>query len=334
MAVTEPLLQPALTLPLKARFMVTGAMWELSTNSQEILAIMQSVFQLDQNELSPPDLKLGFFVNFGLPDYGRQLNPHFRALEHLYYGTFGPGDSMLVDQLNRRVVGSFSPATVHDTGYWKRVILPCLVGITSSCVRVTPVHCACVVKDHLGLLIHGESGSGKSTLALSLSLQGFSYLSDDCTYISSSENGLRCWGSSAPLKLLPEASEYFSPLATLVPSQSLNGELAFEVDPVEIFGVTRGLSCDPRWLFFIERTNEPSFDLLPISRAESALRLASDLERLPLCIAAQQEHQVAVIDTLVQRECWLVRHGLQPEVLATAIAEFCSTNQETEWWSI
>lgn len=320
---------PPAYLPLSARFIVTGATWEVSTNCHELLAIMQDVFQLDENELSPADLRLNFFVNFDLPDGGVQLSPHFRALEHLYYGTFGPGDSMLVDQLNRRVVGSFSPATVRDTGYWKRVILPCLLGITSSCVGVTPVHCACVVKDHLGLLIHGVSGSGKSTLALSLSLQGFSYLSDDCTYISSSENGLRCWGSSAPLKLLPAANQYFSPLASVVPSESLNGELAFEVDPVEIFGVTRALSCDPRWLFFIERTNEPNFGLLPMSRAESALRLASDLERLPSCIAAQREHQLAVIDTLVQRECWFVRHGLQPEVLATAIAEFCSTNQET-----
>jgi hypothetical protein len=231
---------------------------------------------------------------------------------------------MLVDQLNCRVVGSFAPATAHDANYWKRVILPCLLGITSSCVGVTPIHCACVVKDQLGLLIHGESGAGKSTLALSLSLEGFSYLSDDCTYVSSSENRLRCWGSSAPLKLLPEAKEYFPLLADVVPSQSLNGELAFEVDPMEIFGVRRRSSCDPRWLFFIERTHELKADLLPISRAEAAVRLASDLEVLPPCIARQRDQQSAVIDTLAERECWIVRHGLQPAALATMIAEFCS----------
>ncbi len=313
-------------LLLSARFMVTGTTWEVCTNSQEILAIMQTVFQLDENEHSPADLKLNFFVNFGLPDYDGQLYPHFRALEHLYYGTFGPGDSMLVDQLNRRVVGSFRPATVRDAGFWKRVILPCLAGITSSCVGVTPVHCACVVKDQLGLLIHGDSGAGKSTLALSLSLNGFSYLSDDCTYISSSESRLRCWGSSAPLKLLPEAKEYFPSLARVVPSQSLNGELAFEIDPMEIFGVKRSLSCDPRRLFFIERTHESKLEFLPISRAESSARLASDLEVLPPCIASQRDYQIAVIDTLVQRECWLVRHGLQPEVLATTIARFWNAN--------
>src|SRR5579862_1055650 len=329
MAVIEPLPRTALELPLKARFIVTGAVWEVSTNSEKILEILRDAFQSSENNRSPAELEVFFHVDFALPAPIRQTFPHFRALEHLYYGTFGSGDSMLVDQFNRRAVGSFSLATVGDAGYWKRVILPCLLGITSSCVGITPVHCACVERNQLGLLIHGESGTGKSTLALSLSLKGFSYVSDDCTYISHSRNRMRSWGSSAPLKLLPEAKAYFPLLANVVPSRSLNGELAFEVDPKEVFGIKRSASCDPRWLFFIERTDEPTFDCLSISREESAVRLASDLELLPPCIAAQREHQLAVIDTLVQRECWRVRHGLQPEVLAMEIANFCSFNQET-----
>jgi len=329
MAVIEPLPQPAPALPLKARFIVTGAVWEVSTNSEEILEILRDVFQSSENNRSPAELEVFFHVDFALPAPIRQTFPHFRALEHLYYGTFGSGDSMLVDQFNRRVVGSFSLATVGDASYWKRVILPCLLGITSSCVGITPVHCACVERNQLGLLIHGESGTGKSTLALSLSLKGFSYVSDDCTYISHSGNRMRSWGSSAPLKLLPEAKAYFPLLANVVPSRSLNGELAFEVDPKEVFGIKRSVSCDPRWLFFIERTDKPTFDCLSISREESAVRLASDLELLPPCIAAQREHQLAVIDTLVQRECRLVRHGLQPDVLAMEITNFCSFNQET-----
>jgi len=317
-------------LPLSARFIVTGAIWEISTNCQEILAIMQDVFQPDANEFSLPDLKLGFYVDFELTESARQSCPHFRALEHLYYGTYGPGDSMLVDQLTRRVVGSFSLATIRDAGYWKRVILPCLVGIASSCVGIAPVHCACVVKGQQGLLMHGESGSGKSTLALSLSLQGFSYLADDCTYLSLSERKLQCWGSSAPLKLLPEGVAHFPRLASLAPSQSLNGEIAFQIDPTEVFGVARSLSCEPRWLLFIERTSDASASFRALDRAEAARRLASDLEVLPPCLADQRNRQLAMIDTLVQRECWVVRHGLQPKALALAITQFCSMNRDAD----
>jgi hypothetical protein len=313
-------------LPLVARFIVTGAAWEVSTNCQEILTVLRDEFAADCDNGFSPDLKLCFYVDYKMPGNGRRRSPHFRAQEHLYYGTFGPSDSMLVDQRNRRVVGSFSLATARDAGYWKRVILPCLVGIASASVGITPVHCACVVKDQFGLLIHGESGSGKSTLALSLSLNGFSYLSDDCTYISLSESGLRCWGSSAPLKLLPEAITYFPALTATVPGPSLNGELAFEIDPTEMFGVKRSPSCDPRWILFIERSNESNATFQPIGRAESARRLASDLEHLPPSIASQRDHQLAVIDTLVQRGCWVLRHGLLPEPLALLIAQFCNVH--------
>ena len=310
-------------LPLVERFVVTGAIWEVSTNSKEILAILENEFERNDDEVIASDLNLHFYMDSKLPDHGRQAHPHFRALEHLYYGTYGPGDAMLVDQRNRRVVGSLSLSTARDASYWGRVILPCLVGITSACVAVTPLHCACVVKDGGGLLLHGESGSGKSTLALSLSLNGFTYLADDCTYISASRGGLRCWGLPTPLKLLPEAVAHFPQLAGLVPRQSLNGELAFEVYPSQMSGVSRSASCEPRWLVFIERVRESGAAFHVINSAEAARRLSSDLEILPSCIADQRDRQKQMIDTLVQRQCWVLRHGLPPQALTETLTEIC-----------
>jgi hypothetical protein len=310
-------------LRLVSQFTVTGAVWEVSTNSPDILELMQDEFQPNYDYRFQPDLMLCLYVDSAFLDPGTRVRPHFRAMEHLYYGTFGPADSMLVDQLNRRVVASLSASMVRDLSYWKRVILPCLVGITSACVGVAPVHCACVVKDGMGLLIHGESGAGKSTLALSLSLSGFSYLSDDCTYVSESEGELRCWGLSAPLKLLPESVNFFPRLSGLAPTRSLNGELALEFYPENEFAISRVSSCAPEWLVFIERTQESGADFRTISSAEATQRLAADLELLPSCIASQRVRQMEMIDKLVQRECRVLRHGLQPQALAEKLAEFC-----------
>ena len=304
--------------------MVAGAIWKISTNCRNILEIFDNEFAAPDCDIAQPELDVCFYVDPDSPDRVRHLRPHFRALEHLYFCTFGAGDSILVDQRGRRVVGSLSLTTACDVTYWNRVILPCLVGIASACVGVTPLHCACAVNDDLGLLIHGESGTGKSTLALSLSLNGFAYLSDDCTYISDSRGGLRCWGSTAPLKLLPDAVGYFPQLRGLVPSESLNGELAFEVHPVEVFGVVRKASCEPNWLVFMERTQAANAEFQTISSAKAARRLASDLEILPPCIAVQRDQQLELIDRLVQRECWILRHGLEPDSAAVALAEFCS----------
>lgn len=313
-------------LSFVGRFLVTGASWKLFTNSAEIMAVMEKVSQPDENGSLAPDLTLFFYVDFELSESDARSRPYFRALEHLYYGTYGPGDSMLVDQQNRRVVGSLCAATARDVNYWKRVILPCLVGITSACVGITPLHCACVVKDQFGLLIHGESGAGKSTLALSLSLNGFSYLADDCTYISASKDQLQCWGSSAPLKLVPDAVTYFPQLAGLALGESLNGELSYEIDPAAVFGVRCASKCDPRWIIFVERGHRSKAAFRKISRAEAADRFASDLECLPACVADQREYQLAVIDILAQHGGWILQHDLRPAALTLAISQFCNNN--------
>jgi energy-coupling factor transporter ATP-binding protein EcfA2 len=232
---------------------------------------------------------------------------------------------MLVDQLSRRVIGSFSPAVAHDLSYWKQTVLPVLLGIVSASIGVTPVHCACVVKSGSGLLLGGESGAGKSTLALSLSRNGFSYLSDDCTYLSRTGAGMRAWGLPTPVKLLPDAVTYFPELVSLDPVLSLNGELALNVDPTEISNVERCLSCVPRWLVFLERKVDSPPLIKPLSSGEAASRLVADLETMPPLMLDQYEYQLETIKRLVDRECWVVQHGLKPEMLARLLAEICGS---------
>jgi hypothetical protein len=313
-------------LPFGACFFVAGSVWDLRSNSKEILQAMQETFDQADGERQA-DLHLRFHVDLAVNHAPLWPTPHFRALDHLYYATYGPCDSMLVDQLGRRVLGSFSPATARDLRYWKQTILPVLLGIVSASIGVTPVHCACVVKDGSGLLLGGESGAGKSTTALALCRNGFSYLSDDCTYLSRSGKGLRAWGLPTPVKLLPDAVSYFPEIASLDPVLSLNGEWVLNVDPTGISNVERCLNCTPRWLVFLERKErkvDSSPVIKPLSSWEAASRLVADLETMPAVLSDQYQYQVETISRLVDRECWVVQHGLKPEPLARLLSEICS----------
>jgi hypothetical protein len=306
----------------EGRFIAAGKIWHVSSNSGEILSTLQTVLSPQDGKSAPTDLRVRIHVDSRAHE-PRWRQPFFRALDHLYYAAFGPSDSMLVDQLNPRVLASFSAATAVDIAFWKTVVVPVLAGISSASVGVTPLHCSCVAKNGLGLLLAGESGAGKSTLALLLSLNGFSYLSDDCTYLSVSDSGPRAWGLPNPVKLLPDAVKYFPDLSAFKPALSLNGELAFEVDPVEVFGVRRLSNCEPRALMFMERTSNADALIERMSPAEMASRLIADLEMLPSCISDQYAQQARMIDGLVDRECWKLRHGLQPAQLVPLLTEFC-----------
>ena len=59
----------------------------------------------------------------------------------------------------------------------------------------------------------GPPGAGKSTLSVALARCGLSLVSDDWTYISEEADGLIAQGINAPVKLLPDAVQYFPELS-------------------------------------------------------------------------------------------------------------------------
>jgi hypothetical protein len=311
-------------LPMRAQFLAAGSIWQVSCSSPEILQVMGEAFQPLDRGNAQVDLDISFRVDPTLSETPPWPQPYFRGLDHMVYAAYGTGSSMLVDLQARRIIGLFSEAMAQDSSYWRRVLLPFLLGIVGHAISVTPLHCACLVRDGHGLVLGGASGAGKSTLALCLSLNGFAYLSDDCTYFSRSDSHLHAWGLPVPMKLLPDVVRYFPQLSASRAVPSLNGEMAIHLDP-ETIGATRASSCEPRWLVFIERTAEPVIGFRQITSREAASRFVSDLETLPPCISDQRRHQLATLDALVDRECWILRHGVTPAVVARRLQEFCET---------
>ena len=313
--------------PLHSHHIVTGAHCEVLTNSPAILEATRKFFRYEVAPQKLPTMTLRLWVDPAARDCPPCPQPFFRGLGHLTYAAFDSENSLLIDLRRRRVLGRFSGSMAVDAGYWQRVILPALVGLASDALGVTVIHSACMERDGDGLLLAGESGAGKSTLSLAMAHAGFHFLSDDWTYLSHARRKLTAWGLVTPLKLLPESADFFPELRRLQPGVSLNGETAFEVDPEAVFGVRRSLRCDPRWLVFLERHSGPghAFSRMPLQ--EAARSLGSAQGRLPRELSKLRKTQRATIQSLVERECWLLRYSEPPEVMARVLSEFCGASR-------
>jgi hypothetical protein len=312
-----------LPLPFEARFLVAGSVWLIASNAAEILTAARETFQPADEVTAPVALTLSCYVDSEMSAKPPWPQPHFRGLDHLIYAAYGLGGSMLMDLRQRRVIGIFCPEMARDSNYWKHVLLPVLLGATCAAVGITPLHCACVVENGQGLVLAGTSGVGKSTLSVFLSLNRFTYLSDGWTYFTGSGLQLRAWGLPTPLKLLPDALQYFPQLAAAKIGRSLNGELSYEVDPVTTFGVNRSLCCEPHWLVFVERAEGSDAVFEPISSEQAFARFAVELESLSDRISHMRDIQLQTIGALVNRECWVLRHGLSPDLVAKKLSELC-----------
>jgi len=248
--------------------------------------------------------------------------PHFRGLGHLVFVQLGLGSFLSFDLLRRHVMGALSPRAARDSYFWSVQLLPVAIGLLGTSVGVAPLHCACLDRNGNGLLVAGNSGAGKSTLAAALAKRGFAVVSDDWTYVSSRFGKLVAHGLFAPIKLLPDAIRFFPELRRLNPKRTLNGELAYEIDPAKLFRSSVKANSEPERLLFLERNSVQGCQFVP-GRPEHAIQFfENNAEKLPPELPEAALARSETIKQLSSCECWTLRTGSDPLQTARAIDEF------------
>jgi hypothetical protein len=296
-----------------------GAACDLSTNSRELVGVLESL------SISIGDaVSSGFSMRIVVDESSDEATgePHFRGLHHVVTASFGGSNVFVFDILRRTLIARVSAAVARDVGFWKEKMIPITLGVLGAAMGLVPVHCACLELEGDGLLIAGASGAGKSTLSVSLSKVGFNYVSDDWTYISRLGAGVVAHGTSAPVKLLPDAVEHFRSLQRHRLRHSMNGELAYEVDIAEAFGARVERACKPRWLIFLERTQGAGAAFAPMLPAEARSYVNSSVERLPPQLYEAGAMREQTIELVALLPTWRFRYGGTPQFAAKELLEF------------
>jgi len=296
-----------------------GAACNLRTNSPELARVLEGL-SISTRETVQSGFNMQVVVDESTDEGAGE--PHFRGLHHVVTASFGRSNMFVFDILRRTLSARVSATVARDYRFWKEKLIPITLGVLGAAMGLVPVHCACLEFDGDGLMIAGVSGAGKSTLSVALSEGGFNYVSDDWTYISQSRDGIVAHGTSAPVKLLPDAVEHFQTLRAHSLQTSMNGELAYEVDIAEAFGAQIERACEPRWLIFLERTQRAGALLTPMSSTEARTYLNCSVERLP-----PQLHEAAAMrDQTIERVAllpsWRFQYGGTPQFAAKELWEF------------
>jgi hypothetical protein len=313
-------------LPFHADLSLAGVRCLLATNTREILScVLPSFSALRDPHPSGQPIKMEVLVDSSI-NRDPSAKAHFRGLRHLVFASFGMQEVFTFDLLRRRVVGAISPATASDSSFWNTRLFPIMVGVMGTTVGVVPLHSACLDRDGKGLLIAGLSGAGKSTLSVALAQREFSLVSDDWTYVSKDGNkdGLIASGLSVPVKLLPDAVQHFAELKAFTPKESLNGELAFEVDATKVFRSHVKFSSRPHWLIFLERDNRSGCDFIPYDPTDARAFYERSAELLPEELAEAAATRSEIIRAVTSGKCFRLRSGELPQRTAEAIDHFCN----------
>jgi hypothetical protein len=307
------------SLPYQADFYVAGAHCRLSTNSADVL---QSVWRWrGPNLVGSRSLEMEIIVDPRL-DTAAKRPAYFRGNGHLVFGFLPPGSFIIYDLLRKYVRAVLSTEAARDDSFWNTLLIPITIGIVGTTVGVVPLHCACLERNGNGLLIAGDSGVGKSTLTAALTKRGLALISDDWTYFSKEQSTLVAHGLFSPIKLLPDAVQFFQELRELTPVISLNGEIAYEVDPARFVGSQVKNASRPSWIFFLERTSDPGCHFVSCPPASIREFFEKNAERLPDELVDAKALRTTIIRTLSVLPSWILRTGESPQRTSEAIDHF------------
>lgn len=289
----------------------------LRTNYPGLLRYVSDYF-LTSELTTEPAAKLTLIVN-DTESHHYEDTPWFRARGQFALARFTPGDALWFNLQTREVIGNFSRSLAGDRERWRRYIFPTLLGILSAAIGIVPVHAGCIVGSTGGILLTAPSGTGKSTLTVALAKRGYEILSDDCTYLTANGSEIDAWGMPVPVKLLPDARKFFPELARYRPAESLNGEIAYEVDPEDCFRFSRSQHCRVACVVLLERSETPGCQISFATGTDAVERLVAELEPLDGLLYPHYKQQIDLMLPLAEAVCLRVSFNDHPDAVAEAL---------------
>ncbi len=301
----------------ETRFKIAGCVCACSTNKADFL----NVFRHWNASLALPHFDIQVIVRSDM-QRDESAAPIFRGHGYFVYACFHNNECFLFDCARRMISATVSDETAADEKFWNTVILPIAMGVLGPTVGVAPLHCACLEMNGHGFLIAGISGAGKSTLATALGKRGASLISDDWTYVREEDSEIIAHGLGVPVKLMPDSVRFFSELHYEKSRVSLNGELAYEVNPAEAFGVLVRESCRPEYVVFLERQRGSAASMERVDGETAREFFFRSAEKLPVEMHAAEMNRARLIEQVSALECCIFRYGGLPGDGADYLARF------------
>jgi hypothetical protein len=220
-------------LPFRETFYPLGFAVEIITNNLDVLGAAKESFGHCRARRGNTMLQVRIGVS---GDGGDECPPEptRREHNHLYSLTADTENQALLDLKTGTGFVWLNKSALRSRLYFRCNFLEKVVYLLLGASVVTDLHAACVGKHGKGVLLCGESGAGKSTLAYACARAGWTYTSDDTSYLINDSDIPRVIGHSHRVRFRPAAKALFPELAGLEVTPRMEGKVSIEVPTSEL----------------------------------------------------------------------------------------------------
>jgi energy-coupling factor transporter ATP-binding protein EcfA2 len=263
-------------LPLHDIFYPLGFPVEIITNDSNVLEAAKESFGHRRLRRGNTTLQVRVGVSKG---GGSSIPPEptRREFNHLY-SLLANADNYAV--LDLRTCVNFiwlNKSALNSKLYFRYNFLEKVVYLLLGASVVTDIHAGCVSKDGKGILLCGDSGAGKSTLAYACARAGWTYTSDDTSYLINDSAAPRVIGHSHRMRFRPAAKDLFSELADLEITPRMEGKPSIEVPVSELPHLNVVCEANVHAIFYLNRHPSAKATFISLPAGTATKRMQKEL---------------------------------------------------------
>ena len=294
-------LRARVPLEFTGTYYPAGFCVEIATNSQDVLSAAEEAWRHYRPEFECEPIRFRVLVE---PAGGLAQIPSHRMQGHLYSIVSDPYNFAHIDLAQQFGFFHVSQATAADHSWLRWFFIESAAYLVLTQRYMVPIHAACVAREGNGILLSGASGAGKSTLSYACARAGWTFVSDDATWLLPNRPERIAIGRPEQARFRLDASRLFPELEGYMARARPNGKVSIEVPLAELTNVHTADRVPIAAIVFLERGPGVA-GVEPMSGAEAVDRLLADMPSYSDAVDAMHERTVR---KLAGAPAWTMRY--------------------------
>ncbi len=250
-------------MPLRQTFYPFGFPVQIETNCQDVLQSAGAIWQRFDKLFDVEPMLLRVAVG-KTTTTATDCPPAPVCLVHRHMvSNVADQDNFSVIDLSRRFASIWTTeAALAHRGYVGYFFLESAVMAILATVYTTAIHAACVELDGCGILLCGDSGAGKSTLAYTCARNGWTYITDDASFLVNNRHDRLVVGNCNQARFRPSATKFFSELnGRKIIQRAQTGKPSIELEIPTLRNIATSFTSHINHVVFLNRRNVPRQEL-------------------------------------------------------------------------
>jgi energy-coupling factor transporter ATP-binding protein EcfA2 len=260
----------------KETFFPLGYPVEIITNDTAVLEAAEESFEHARFSRDSTQLQ----IRIGVSQEGSSEcppEPTRREYNHLYTLVADVHNQAVLDLRSLINFTWLTKAAVNNSLYLRYNFIEKAVYLLLGASAVTDIHAACVSKNGKGILLIGDSGAGKSTLAYACARAGWTFTSDDTSYLINDSKVPRAIGHSHRARFRPSAKELFPELQRFGLTPRIEGKPSIEVPVSELLVENTAAEANVDLIVYLNRSPSAAGSLIRLPHGTATERTCGDL---------------------------------------------------------